>query len=111
MPYLKILPDTYILTRQQMFKFDTCQFCGSHGEHNYKRLIGEDNNLWKRTCRDCSKTTALVKRSWSRSKGKKRGRPTNLSYAKVNLEAGNCDKHFKIESSQIKLLLLAKKPI
>ena len=73
MPYLKIQPDTYRLSKKQMFDFATCQFCGSE-RANFQRLLGSAKAYasqrtygkldvkWKRTCPDCKKTTALVLR-------------------------------------------------
>ena len=70
MPYLKVEPDTYTLTKRQMFQFETCQFCGST-DYNFRiyRLhnISEAsrgnlaNVIGRRSCMDCGKTTALVK--------------------------------------------------
>ncbi len=62
-----------------MFRFDTCQFCGHEGEQNYRRLLSDHNstmanNLWKRSCNVCRKTTAIVMRDPDKIKPKM-GRP------------------------------------
>lgn len=66
MPYLKLKPDTYILQKHQVFKFDTCQFCGSKAGHDFQRLqsmqFERQGITWKRTCKSCRKTTAIVKK-------------------------------------------------
>jgi hypothetical protein len=71
MPYLKVEPDTYNLSYKQMFKFDTCQFCGCEDWNLrfYINASGKAENqrgnlahtIARRSCAECSKTTALVK--------------------------------------------------
>jgi hypothetical protein len=70
-PYLKVEPDTYNLSKRQMFQFDTCQFCGSTDfnlrffqNHSGKAESSRGSLrdvLARRSCMDCGKTTALVK--------------------------------------------------
>ena len=66
MPYLKVKPDTYRLSKKQMFQFDTCQFCGSEEGHDFMRYqskIGPYAQVsWKRVCKSCRKTTAVVEK-------------------------------------------------
>ena len=112
MRYLKIKHDTYSLSRQQMFRFDTCQFCGNKGEHNYRRLLSEHNldianNLWKRTCRNCNKTTAIVKRKVDglepiRSYPKQVGRPKKVYYDKKNAQVEEYIDHYIIKYAEHK---------
>ena len=71
-----------------MFRFDTCQFCGNKGEQMYRRLLSDhnsivDNNLWKRTCSKCNKTTAIVKRDVHKESKPKMGRPKKVKNASV----------------------------
>jgi ribosomal protein L37E len=71
MPYLKVQPGTYSLTKRQMFQFDTCQFCGSgdfnlrlypNPHHRNESQRGNVKDIYaRRSCKDCGKTTALVK--------------------------------------------------
>jgi len=104
MRYLKIKPDTYSLSRKQMFGFDTCQFCGNVGEHNYRRLISNShperaNNLWKRTCKSCNKTTATIKREVDGidpTYPKQMGRPKRNYYDANNAEVEDYIDHYII---------------
>ncbi len=110
MRYLKIKPDTYSLSRQQMFRFDTCQFCGNKGEHNYRRLLSEHNldlanNLWKRTCSKCNKTTAIVKRELDiieSPEPKKSGRPKKIYYDQNNTQVEEYIDHYIIKYDALK---------
>ena len=70
MPYLRLDPDTYYLAKRQMFQFDTCQFCGCSDwdmRFYYSKVKTESQRgglahvLARRSCKQCSKTTALVK--------------------------------------------------
>jgi len=70
-PYFKVQAGTYNLTKRQMFQFDTCQFCGStdFNLRFYFNLSGNAESsrgslrdvIARRSCMECSKTTALVK--------------------------------------------------
>lgn len=71
MEYLKVKDDTYMLKRKDMYRYDTCQWCGStdwnmrfyHSQKIYQshRDTQLQHLLAKRTCSECGKTTALVK--------------------------------------------------
>tara|TARA_S200002703_G_scaffold102811_2_gene89073 strand:+ start:3630 stop:3857 length:228 start_codon:yes stop_codon:yes gene_type:complete len=71
MPYLKVKPDTYSLSKEQMFSFGTCQFCGAQDwdmrfflnvSKKAENQRGKMKNLLaRRTCSECKSTTALVK--------------------------------------------------
>jgi len=65
MPYLMIKPDTYFLSKKEMYRYDTCQFCGSNEGHNYRRILDQRkkaDTLWRRSCKSCGQTTAIIKK-------------------------------------------------
>jgi hypothetical protein len=64
--YLMLDPRTYKLEHGQLFKIQTCQFCGHH-EFNYQRYKNtpyNNNNsvAWVQRCKGCKKTVSTVKK-------------------------------------------------
>lgn len=67
--YLMLDPRSYELTREELFKIQTCQFC-EHTEFNYQRFLPTpyvNSNyskgiMWVQKCKGCKKTVSVVKK-------------------------------------------------